>query len=91
MFLHPLWFFELTMGQVSVEDISIEREIYKGHGYRLHAAKTLGKIVVMKVYQGSRAWQVSFMKINQTYNHIYPDSFIEALLGARQIQPESYV
>ena len=79
------------MAQLSVEDISIKREIYKGRGYRLHAAKTSGKIVAMKVYQGSRAREVSFAKISQTYNHIGPDYFVEALLGGRQIQPEGYV
>jgi len=79
------------MAQLSVEDISIEREIYKGRGYRLHAAKTSGKIVAMKVYQGGRAREVSFTKISQTYNHIGLDYFVEALLGGCHIQPESYV
>ncbi|KAF8954179.1 hypothetical protein BDZ97DRAFT_514398 [Flammula alnicola] len=40
---------------LSVEDVSLEREIYKGRGYRLHTAKMSGKIVTMKVYEGSRA------------------------------------
>lgn len=52
------------MAQVSVEDVSVEREIYKGRGYRLHAARISGKIVAMKVYEGSRAREVSFTKMN---------------------------
>jgi hypothetical protein len=81
MFLHPLWFLELTMAQLSVEDVSMEREIYKGRGYRLHAAKISGKIVAMKVYEGNRAREVGFTMTN----HIYPqaDCFIEAVLGSR--------
>jgi hypothetical protein len=75
------------MLQVSVEDVSMEREIYKGRGYRLHAAKRLGKIVAMKVYEGNRAREVGFTMTH----HIHPDCFIEAVLGSRKIQPESYV
>jgi len=67
MFFASLCFFELTMAWLSVQDVSVEREIYKGRGYRLHAAKTSGKIVAMKVYQGSRAREVSLTKMNQTY------------------------
>ncbi|KAF8814347.1 hypothetical protein BYT27DRAFT_7130055 [Phlegmacium glaucopus] len=39
----------------TVEDMSLERQIYKGREYRLHAAKTSGKVVAMKVYEGRRA------------------------------------
>ncbi|KAF8816903.1 hypothetical protein BYT27DRAFT_7153946 [Phlegmacium glaucopus] len=41
----------------SVEDISFERQIYKGREYRLHAgtAKMSGKVVAIKVYEGRRA------------------------------------
>ena len=87
MFSHLLWFLELMMTQLSVGDVSIEREIYKGRGYRLHSAKMSGKIVAMKVYEGNRAREVGFM----ITNHIYPDCFVEAVLGIRQIQPEVYV
>jgi hypothetical protein len=84
MFLYPLWFLSLTMAQLSVEDVSIEREIYKGRGYGLHAANMSGK---MKVYEGNRACEVGF----RMTNHIHPDCFVKAMLGSRQIQPESYV
>lgn len=67
------------MAQVSVEDVSIQREIHKGRGYRLHAAKMSGKIVAMKVYEGSRAREVSFTKLNQNYPHL----FVEAVFGRR--------
>jgi hypothetical protein len=77
----------IDYAQLSIEDISIEREIYKGRGYRLHAAKILGKNVAMKVYEGSRAREVGFTMTNL----IHPDCFVEAELGSRQIQPESYV
>ena len=63
------------MVQLPVEDVSMEREIYKGRGNWLHAAKTSGKIVAMKVYQGNRAREVSFTKINSTYQHIHSDYF----------------
>jgi len=89
MFLHPLWFFELTIVQLSVEDVSMEQEIYKGRGYRLHAAKTSGKMIAVKVYQGNRAREVSFTKMNYTNNCIYTDCFVEAVLGSRQIQPKA--
>jgi len=56
------------MAQISVEDISIEREIHKGHGYRLHGAKFSGKTVAMKVYEGNRAREVGF---TMTVNHIF--------------------
>jgi len=79
------------MVQLSVEDVSIEREIFKGRGYRLHAAKMSGKIVAMKVYQGSRAREVSFTNMSQTHNHTHPYSLVEAVLGSCQIQPEKYV
>ena len=46
-----------------------------------------GKIVAMKVYEGNRAREVGFMMTN----HIYPDCFMEAVPGSRQIPPESYV
>ena len=75
------------MAQLSVEDISIEREIYKGRGYRLHAANMSGKIIAMKVYEGNRAREVGF----RVTDHIHPDCFFEAMLGSRQIQPQSYV
>ena len=75
------------MVQISVEDVSIEREIYKGREYRLHAAKMSGKIVAMKVYEGNRAREVSFTLTNG----IHSDCFVEAVLGSRQIQSESYV
>jgi len=52
------------MAQVSAEDLSVEREIYKGRGYRLHAARMSGKVVAMKAYEGSHAREVSFMKMN---------------------------
>ena len=55
------------MAQISVEDVSIEREIYKGRGYRLHAAKMSGKIVAMKVYEGNRAREVGFTMTNHTF------------------------
>jgi len=55
----------------------MEREIYKGRGYRLHATKTSGKIVAMKVYQGNRAREVSFTKINSIYQHILSDYFLK--------------
>jgi hypothetical protein len=75
------------MAQISVEDVSIEREIYKGRKYRLHAAKMSGKIVAMKVYEGNRAREVG----RTMTNHIYPDYFIEAVLGNRQIQSKNFV
>ena len=87
MFLYPLWFLPLTMTQLSVADVSIEREIYKGRGYRLHAANMSGKIIAMKVYEGNRARKVGF----RMTNHIHPDCFVKAMLGSRQIQPENYV
>ena len=88
MFLYPLWFLSVTItAQISVEDASIEREIHKGRGYTLHAAKISGKIVAMKVYKGNRAREVGFTMTN----HIHPDCFIEAVLESRKIQPESYV
>jgi len=88
MFLYPLQFLSLTMAQISVEDVSIERELYKGRRYRLHAAKMSGKIVAMKVYEGNRAREVVGLT---TTNYIYPDYFVEALFGSCQIQSESYV
>ena len=72
----------IDYAQLSIEDISIEREIYKGRGYRLHTAKMSGKIVVMKVYEGSRAREVGFTMTN----HIHTNCFIEAVLGSRQVQ-----
>ena len=90
MFLHPLWFLDLTIVQLSVEDVSIEREIYKGHGYRLHAAKTSGKIVEMKDDQGNREREVSFTKITQPIITFIVTIFVEELLGSRQIQSEGY-
>ena len=74
--------------QLSVEDVSIEREIYKGRGYRVHAAKMSGKIVAMKVYEGNRAREVCIIRMT---NHVYPDCFVEAVLGGRQVQSESSV
>ena len=53
----------IDYAQLSVEEVSIEREIYKGRGYRLHAARMSGKIVAMKVYEGSHAREVSFTKM----------------------------
>jgi len=73
--------------QLSVHEVSIEREIYKGRGYRLHAAKMRGKVVAMKVYEGNRAREVSFMLTNR----IHSDCFVEAVLRSREVQPESYV
>ena len=75
------------MAQLSVQDISIEREIYKGCGYQLHTANMSGKIIAMKVYEGNRAREVGF----RMTDHIHPDCFVEAMLGSRQIQPQSYV
>jgi len=75
------------MAQISVTDVSIEREIHKGHEYRLHSAKMSGKIVAMKVYEGNRAREVGFMMTN----HIHPDCFVEAVLESCRIQQESYV
>jgi hypothetical protein len=46
-----------------------------------------GKIIAMKVYEGNRAQEVGFTMTN----HINPDCFVEAVLGSRKIQPESYV
>jgi len=61
--------------QLSTKDFSIEREIYKGRGYRLHTAKMSGKVVAMKVYEGNRAREVSFTLTN----HIHSDCFVEAM------------
>jgi len=65
----------------------MEREIYKGRGYRLHVGKMSGKVVTIKVYEGKRAREVSFTLTN----HIHSDCFVEAVLRSSQIQPESYV
>ena len=77
----------IDYAQLSVEELSIEREIYKGRGYRVHAAKMSGKVVAMKVYEGKRAREVSFTLTNR----IHSDCFVEAMLGSSQIQPERYV
>ena len=77
----------IDYAQVSVEEVSIEREIYKGRGYRVHAAKMSGKVVAMKVYEGKRAREVSFTLMNR----IHSDCFIEAMLRSCQIQPKHYV
>jgi len=77
----------IDYAQLSVEELSIEREIYKGPGYRVHAAKMSGKVVAMKVYEGKRAREVSFTLTNR----IHSDCFVEAMLGSSQIQPERYV
>jgi len=77
----------IEYAQLSAEDVSIEREIYKGRGYRVHAAKMSGKVVAMKVYEGERAREVSFTLTNL----IHSDCFVEAMLGSSQIQPECYV
>jgi hypothetical protein len=77
----------IDYAQLFLEDVSIEREIYKGRGYRLHAAKISGKVVGMKVYEGNRARQVSFTMTNCNHS----DLLVEAVLGSRQIQPEGYV
>ena len=66
----------IDYAQVSVEEVSIEREIYKGRGYRVHAAKISGKVVAMKVYEGKWAREVSFTLMNR----IHSDCFIEAML-----------
>jgi len=73
--------------QLSTEDVSMEREIYKGRGYRLHTAKMAGKVVAMKVYEGKRAREVSFTLTNR----IHSDCVVEAMLRGSQIQPERYV
>ena len=51
----------LTMVQLEDEDVSLERPIYKGHGYRIYSALNhqSGKVVSIKVYEGSRAREVS--------------------------------
>ena len=46
----------------------MEREIYKGRGYRLHAAKMSGKVVAMKVYEGNRAREVGFTLTNHMHS-----------------------
>ncbi|KDR79778.1 hypothetical protein GALMADRAFT_1163511 [Galerina marginata CBS 339.88] len=45
------------MAQLDDEDVSLERQVYKGCEYRIYSAlnKQSGKIVSMKVYEGSRA------------------------------------
>jgi hypothetical protein len=65
----------------------MEREIYKGRGYRLHTAKMSGKVVAMKVYEGNRAREVGFTLTNR----IHSDFFVEAVLRSSHIQPERYV
>jgi hypothetical protein len=55
------------MAQISVEDVSIEREVFKGRRYRLHAAKMSGKIIAMKVYEGNRAYEVGFTITNHIF------------------------
>jgi len=65
----------------------MEQEIYKGRGYRLHAAKMAGKVVAMKVYDGNRAREVGFSLTNRMHS----DCFVEAVLRSSQIQPEQYV
>jgi len=79
----------IDYAQLSLEEVSFDREIYKGHGYRLHAAKMLGKVVAMMVYEGKRAREVSFTLMNHI--QVHSDCFVEAMLGSSQIQPERYV
>ena len=57
----------LTMVQLEDEDVSLERLIYKGHGYRMHSALNhqSGKVVSIKVYEGSRAREVRSKSRNQ--------------------------
>ena len=51
----------LRMVQLEDEDVSLERPIYKGRGYRMYSALNhqSGKVVSIKVYEGSRAREVS--------------------------------
>ena len=57
----------LTMVQLEDEDVSLERLIYKGRGYRMYSALNhqSGKVVSIKVYEGSRAREVSSKSRNQ--------------------------
>ena len=57
----------IDCAQLCVEDVSFEREIYKGRGYRLHAAKLSGKIIAIKVYEGNRAREVGFTMTNHIF------------------------
>ncbi|KDR70489.1 hypothetical protein GALMADRAFT_886143 [Galerina marginata CBS 339.88] len=47
----------LGLCELNNEDVSLERQIYKGRGYRLYSAlnKKSGEIVAVKAYEGSRA------------------------------------
>ena len=57
----------LRMVQLEDEDVSLERPIYKGHEYQMYSALNhqSGKVVSIKVYEGSRAREVSSKSRNQ--------------------------
>lgn len=46
------------------EDIALGREIYKGPGYRFYSAQSSGKVIVLKVYEGGHAKEVSYCNRN---------------------------
>ncbi|KAF8970564.1 CHAT domain-containing protein [Flammula alnicola] len=51
----PLNGIVMDLPVVTRENISLEDEIDKGYGYRFYSARISGKVVAMKVYEGSHA------------------------------------
>lgn len=52
----------MTVLQILDQDVSLEREVFKGRGFRLYAARNLGKVVAIKVYEGNHAKEVGFSR-----------------------------
>ncbi|KIM37325.1 hypothetical protein M413DRAFT_31032 [Hebeloma cylindrosporum] len=69
-------------------DISMGQEIYKGGGYRLHAAQLSGKVVVMKVYEGGRARERCSDAARFNQKLLHPN--VPHLIGVSPFRSEHY-
>ena len=50
-----------TFALLHRDDVDLEYEIYKGPGYQFYSARSSGRVVTLKVYEGSHSKEVSII------------------------------
>ncbi|PPR01453.1 hypothetical protein CVT26_015086 [Gymnopilus dilepis] len=58
---------------LTIEDVSLDHEVFKGQGYRFYSGFSNGKVVAMKVYQGRRARERAMIAAEFSQKIMHPN------------------
>uniref|UniRef100_A0A8H7XWN5 Uncharacterized protein n=1 Tax=Psilocybe cubensis TaxID=181762 RepID=A0A8H7XWN5_PSICU len=57
---------------ISPRDVELHKEIYKGHDYRIHSAQLSGRAIIVKIYEGEHATELSTQTCKFSMNIMHP-------------------